>query len=305
MKSIITIIAAMVLIWFHFDSVAQNQLPELENYFNDVRKGKSVSFPDELFAKTSIVFEGLVVYQRDSISSIRSKAYSITQQIGLRSNDPSIRQTAILQLISACKDPYSGNVGLVLDYLSSFKTQDFTQEAKDNIKALTKPNQPHLDKVLKLIGFLQITDQVAAIRPYTQPGNNQRIRWAAIVSLARMGDESAVQDMMTRAKKLKVNDAAVEEIFPGLLYSRQRQALDYMVEVLRSENKNCTSTGENTAPIVCGYRIMEQLAKAVKDYPLTLDASGDIKTKDYKAALATVRTWFNEHKNYEIDNDIF
>jgi len=80
-----------------------------------------------------------------------------------------------------------------------------------------------------------------------------------------------------------------------------------MIEVLMSDLANCESAdNDNPTAILCGYRVMEQLAPAIKNYPLTLDASGDVKTNDYKKSLALVRKWFQENKDiYIIDNSAF
>jgi len=136
------------------------------------------------------------------------------------------------------------------------------------------------------------------------PGNGQSIRWASLVSLARLGDASAIEEVDRRARKLPVNDDVVYSIFPDLVYTHNKQIIAYMVEVLQRDDAICMSAdAERQAQIPCGYRIMEQLAPVIKGYPLQLDASDDIKTDDYVAALKTVREWFTKHPNYEILKD--
>jgi hypothetical protein len=162
----------------------------------------------------------------------------------------------------------------------------------------------HFEELLRLIGFLELTDLKESIRPYTQIGNSQATRWAAIVSLARMNDVAATEEMMRRARKLAVSDDIIYKIFPDLAYSRCPEAIAYMVEALQSDEKNCLSAdAENEQAIPCGYRIMEQLAPVIDGYPLQLDGSGDLKTTDYIAALKTVREWFAKHPNYKILRD--
>lgn len=296
----------LALILIHLTAAAQ-KLPALDSYFSQVRSGKSPAVPEGVTntKESSDVLDALSLYYKDTTTLVRSKAYSIAQQIGTQAKDQEIRQKSVQHLVSAINDPDAGNTGIVLEYLMTFKKEDFTTQAKTDLGNLLTNKPSHIDQLFKVIGFLELTNHMETIRPYTQPSNNKNNRWAAIVSLARMGDPAAIQDMMVRAKKLPVNDDVVAEIFSDLVYSRQKVALDYMVEVLKSDEKNCTSSGENSAPIACGYRIMEQLAKAVKDYPLELDASGDIKTKDYKQALIEVRAWFDKNKNYEIDRSTF
>lgn len=286
---------------------AQSSLPALDSYFAEVRTGRSPRVPLEIVTHkpSKETLEALVVYYNDTSALLRLKANSIAHDIATQSAELDVRQQVVLQLVSFCRDQNAGNVGMALSYLSYYKKSDFNTAMYYDLLAMLNSDTPHLDQLFKLIGFLELTNAIELIRPYTQPGNSRQNRWSAIVSLARMNDPTAVQEMMDRVRKLSVNDDIVEEIFPDLVYSRQKVAFDYLAEVLRSDAKNCTSSGENTIAIPCGYRIMEQLAKVVKDYPLQLDDSGDIKTKDYKQALATVRAWFNMHKDYEIDRDNF
>jgi hypothetical protein len=287
---------------------AQDAKELVRRYFNDVRKGtypaipKPLSLPEN--AKSTLI--ALQPYWSDTLVDVRSKAYTITHIVGDNSRQPHIREAVVTHLIAGCKDKDGGNVGMVLDYLTEFRNTEFTVSAKDSIRSLFRQKIAHTDKLLKLIGFLELTDLKETIRPYTQAGNTQPIRWASLVSLARMNDAAAASEVMRRVRKLSVNDDIIYKIFPDLAYSRNQEAINYMVEVMQSDEKNCFSAdAEREEPIPCGYRIMEQLAPVIEGYPLELDESGDIKTKDYTAALKKVREWFIKHKEYTILRDKF
>jgi hypothetical protein len=160
---------------------------------------------------------------------------------------------------------------------------------------------PHLDRLIKIAGFLDMKYLIPDIRPFAQPGNTRQIRWAALLSLSRMGDLIAMEELLKRVRKVRLNDDVVYTVFPDLIYTRQRAAINFLVETLHSETKNCTSADvEREVRVVCGFRIMEQLAPVIEGYPLKLDASGDINADDYPLALKTVRRWFDEHPTYTI-----
>jgi len=62
----------------------------------------------------------------------------------------------------------------------------------------------------------------------------------------------------------------------------------------------------NPVKIQCGYRIMEQLAPIIKDFPYGIKTSGDIDTANYREALTNTRKWFSEKKgDYEIIDESF
>src|SRR5688572_28391385 len=86
-------------------------------YFKEVRAGKYPSVPKNLTLpeNASAALTALHPYLKDSVSSVRAAAYSISKTIGTTSKSSPIRTQAVTQLISAAKDNDSGNVGVVLD----------------------------------------------------------------------------------------------------------------------------------------------------------------------------------------------
>ncbi len=289
-------------------SEAQDIKEIVSNYFKEVRSGNYPSVPIQISLPENAytILNLLPSYLKDSIGDVRAKAYEIANLTTSRSSVASVRNQGVDALIRACRDKDSGNIGLALDYLTEFSKEDFTVSAKDSMRNLVRAQTAHFDQLIKLAGFLNLTDLKEEIRPYSQPGNSTQMRWAAIISLARMGESSSIKDMMKRVTKLPVNDDIVYEVFPDLIYTRQREAIEYLVEVLNSDAKNCMSAdAERETAMVCGYRIMEQLAPIIEGYPLQLDGSGDIKTNDYGGALEIVRQWFQTHKAYKILNNRF
>jgi hypothetical protein len=108
---------------------------------------------------------------------------------------------------------------------------------------------------------------------------------------------------MKRVSKLPMNDNLVYNIFPDLVFTHRPEAIAFLVEELGSNERNCLSADiEREVRIPCGYRIMEQLAPVIGGFPFDLDESGDLKTSNYPAALATVRQWFSDHNTYVILN---
>lgn len=285
---------------------AQQTEELLKLYFTEVRSEKYPPIPKQLSIadNSKDVLEGLTLYLADSVVAVRSKAYTIASLAGNSARQSSVRELAVKKLTDGLSDKDGGNAGLALDYLKIFRKEDFTAYSKDAIRVLVSQKPAHFDELLRLAGFLDLTGLKESIRPYTQLGNPQSTRWAAIVSLARMNDASAIEEMMRRVRKLPVNDDIIYKIFPDLAYTRHPEAIAYMVEAMQSDEKNClTADAEKEESIPCGYRIMEQLAPVVDGYPLQLDESGDIKTKDYVAALKTVREWFVKHPDYKILRD--
>jgi hypothetical protein len=277
--------------------LAQPVSQQLNAYFSSIRKGESAS-PDDLLKNLKGekgLVESIIPYQKDTVTSVRYQAYTLLAQIGKRSNNKAERQQAVTQLLTAWQDSDSGTSGVAGSELSSFLRADFSPAAIDSLKALLQRQPAHYSKVVRLVGYLGLRDQIPVIQSHLQTKQivSSSDKWSAYIALCRLGDPSALTFVMGRVKKLGMNDDVVYEILPDLVYTRQRELIQHMVEALHSNDPTCESSDpENSKPIACGYRIMEMLAPVVKDFPIKSDPSGDLAATDYKKALEQVRQWF-------------
>ena len=302
----------MILVFLFLNSLitsGQSVSDILRKYVSDLRIVSSSPIPASLLAERNALetMQASLVYYNDSSSIVRAKIYLLNGKIGTSSKQDDIRKVTVNQLMLANRDNDISNVGMLWDLLSQFGKGDFSLSARDTIRSTFKRRSPPLDKLLKLIGYLEIVELKEDIRPLTLPPFNKKDRWAALLSLSRMGDEESTQSILKRSRRLAINDDVLYEIFPDLIYTRQPVLINYMVTVLNSNEKNCLSADtENEIPILCGYRVMEQLAPIIEQYPLKLEASGDIDMKDYSKALVEVRNWFHQRgDNFKINKDRF
>lgn len=301
----------LTILFLLFSSLVRGQDTKkiLTAYFSEVRSGKYQSIPKNLFqpenAKTTLA--AVVPYLKDSSIIVRAKAYALVQLVGNTTRQDNLREDAVSKLVDGIKDHDSGNAGLAIGYLQGFRKEDYTSVVKDTLVNVFKRRPPHLKEYIKLIGFLELTQTRDDLRALAQQGSASRQdRWAALLALARMGDSYSKDDVIKRVSKLPVNDEVVYQIYPDLVYTRQKEIVALLIVQLNSDAKNCESAdAERPANIPCAYRVMEMLAPAIEGYPVKLDVSGDIDAKDYTKALQKVRTWFKEHPDYKISKDKF
>ncbi len=257
---------------------------------------------------SSEIFKSLQKYYLDTLPKTRLKAYYITYKVGL-SYDSDTKNYAVNKLVSGCKDGDSGIGGSCFDWLSSFNKDDFSENAIDSISVLLERETAHYDKLLKMIGFLDLKEKTGLIRNRLTNNsiNSKQNRWAAHLALARLGEQDEIDYILGKVKSLQLNDNVVYNVFPDIIYTRQKQLFEYLIDVLHSNEKNCFSANpESTEKIICGYRVMEYLAPVIEDYPIEIDKWGDIIVEDYPAALQVVRSWFLERNdNYNIKSDTY
>ena len=288
-------------------TTALAQIKSLDNYFAQIRAGKYANVPAEVSKPelASGLLKSLGVYSSDTMPTVRVRAAGLVRTVGLQSKVQSVRSQAVQQLMTAAKDKDTGNAGVVLNYLTGFRKNDFSVAAKDSLYAYFQRKSGNMNTLIRLLGYLNVQKAKYELFALSQDGAaGHKDRWAALLALSRMGDEQAINDVMNRVKRMPVSDALAYEVFPDLVYTRRREAFNYLLETLNSDAKNCESADpERPSRIPCAYRVMEMLAPAIGNYPLKLSDSGDVVTSDYPAALTQVREWFQVNKEFKILDD--
>lgn len=301
----------LCLIAVAFPLFAQSPSKLVEDYFKAVNAKQSTS---EIIQKlqseeSSSIFYEIIPYTLDSLSEIRYEAYYLLDILGKRTNKENVKSKILKTMIKGCRDKESGICGMLLDKISGFRQGDFDTEAKYELSLLVKEKIPYLDKLIRITGFVGIEDlkfeYVKILNEKTYPNN--KIRWVLNLALSRMGDQAATDFCVRKVRSLSVNDDVVYDVLPDLVYTRQKAAFDYLLEIIESDEKNCSSPNpDSNAKILCAYRVIEQIAPFIENFPLSVDASGDINVTDYGVALTNVRVWIKTNKeNYTIRNDIY
>ena len=282
---------------------------DLDNYMQHSRTAKYTNMPDKrMYSKENApeLLQQVSKYYSDTLANIRSKAYYFTYKAGLNTTKDN-RIVAVNMLSKALKEPDSGNVGDIISWLTEFSADDFSKQAKDTLLNSMKHGRYHKSKIIKLLAFVGLTDQIPYLRKQLNTGNytQTEIKWAAHLALARMGEENDINYCLNKVKQQGVNDDVIYELIPDLIYTKQRQTIDYVVELLHNEEENCTSGNpEYGGSIMCAYRIMELLAPVIKDFPLKTDSDDELLVDDYEEALTDLRKWFIVHANdYQINTD--
>jgi hypothetical protein len=247
-----------------------------------------------------------VPFLADSMDMIRGKAYYIIKRIGQKSNNREVRQQAVHRLVLGIRDGNSGNSGNNSDALTNFRKDDFLPVDRDSLGRYLHPQIPHLEVIVKLAGYLELTNQQTAINGLVNSNLAFKYKWASRLALARMGEQNAISYILTKLNQAIVNDNLVYDVVPDLVYTRQKDIFKFLEGIVNSDQPACQSADpDSNKRTICGYRVMEAMAPAIQDFPLTVDESGNLETNDYQAALASVRTWLAQNPTYTLRKDNF
>ena len=302
-----SIIKSLFIIVVFMPVLARAQ-QDVDTHFASVRNHQASSRFTASVKNEALHLRRLVVYTTDSSNAVRIEAYYLLANLALTAQKEAIAKEAVSQLLRGWRDADTGINNQVAQYLTSFTARYFDRIALDSIRSYMRKLPPYPGELFRLVSNLQLADEMPALKTYsTQSKLSVHARWQAYTALARLGDQQAVDFMLNRVRSIGLNDDVVYELFPDLVYTRSFRAIRYLEEVLMSDDKRCDLPSDDShTKITCAYRVMELLAPAIKDYPLTRSASGDIAEKDYPKALDRVRAWFKEKDGtYEIIRDTF
>lgn len=301
---------------FSLASFAQQNklLVQLVNETMDLRRQnnywKGLS-PFRSFIKDSAqaMINAFAPYTNDSLENIRSLAYSAIAVSGQKSNVLAVRQQAVDILTIGCRDKEASLRKTIAGQLENFLKNDFTAASIQKLTSLLNLEETYFSNTIKLIGFLDLKDQIPVLKTMLDSGQikNRTQIWDVHLTLARLEVSEEITYCVDFVRKTGLSDQVVYNLFPDLVYIRAKEAIDYIIEVLNRDSKDCFSPNpDNPVKITCAYRAMEYLAPIIKNFPLKTDKDGDLDIDNYEASLQVCRRWFQQHiTDYEVDRTKF
>lgn len=241
-------------------------------------------------------------YYNDTLLTGAIAAYSLSYKVALKSTAPATRQLTVDHICAAINHSNKSVARWAVNHLYVFNRDDFSASSKQIIGNGLQQGTPELGELIKISGYLNLSEQSAKIETLSGTLKNTGDKWACWLALARMGDAKYTARVSETVRRQGANDDVVYELVPDLVYTRQKEAISVALEILFEDKKKCVSSmPDNARPMQCGYRVMEYLAPVINNFPYQTKTSGDIDTNNYEEALTEVRKWFLEKgDNYEI-----
>ena len=209
----------------------------------------------------------------------------------------------VLTWIEKCKSQNSGKVSIAISALKSYDQDEFNDEARSELGMLIDDRSRHLDDLIMVAGWLGLIEEIEAYEN-SKERHPQKIYQRLQIAKLRAGNLAKLDNFLKNVKKVPINDDFNYTIAPLVVYTRQKKAIDYVLEVIMMRNSACSpADAESYGRIDCAYRLVEMIAPVIDEFPYELTKSGDIKTSNYESMLEEVRTWIDSNKNsYSINN---
>jgi hypothetical protein len=305
MKFLFSLLAAFAIVQA---CIAQKSVASLKAYMEKVRASSHDPLPLEILNDRHVgeLVTSLKPYFTDTISAVRGKAFYILRRIAVGSNEKKLKHKAIETLVGAVSDtdPFIGSDAV--RGLQDFRAGDFNGEARNAIASLLASNARNRDELIRIAGFLGLTEQVPLLNEFVRSAQNSKTKWAARLALSRIGDEVATNSILAGLAGAVIGDDFVYDILPDLVYTRNSNVFKRIAVIMNSDEPLCSSGNPDSGRnIPCGYRILEQIAPVIKNFPVKTDKSGDLITTDYAGALREAREWFVKNESFHLLTDIY
>ena len=244
-------------------------------------------------------------YLNSTNEKVKKAAIKLSVKLGSSCPAPFARRTAVHQLLDAAKGAPSTTVQKLVSGLQKFKPADFDEYAIAKLTELIESSPPYLQQFIQLAGYLQMSTQLEHWA--ADWGKSKKWRDYFGLALVRCGHEAKKAELIRKVREMHVDDEFNLRVLPLLTYVRQKEVMDFLLDIIMDNRKNCSPLGPDTyGHIICAYRVMEAVAPYIEGFPYSVGASGDLEVDDYETALQTTRQWIEENKkDYELITDIY
>ncbi|MFT3737212.1 MAG: hypothetical protein QM786_00460 [Breznakibacter sp.] len=267
---------------------------------DQVAKGEPIyEYTDELagYPPSISLLEELGYYTNAPHPAIRQTAYRLIYQTSILSANEDVRKEAVRLIAeNGLADTEPAAKLRVLDYLDEFAPNDFSNSVRTKLASLLVSHTNKDLRLVRLAGRIDLTSVVPVLEQRMADAKKPKEQWAIRLALARMGNESLKTYCLEKVKTLGINDNVTTYLLPDLVYIRSREAIKYMLTLVMQDDDACSSYDPDSERNVnCAFRVLEQVAPHVRDFPVKIKPSGDLDSNDYEQTLAKAREWITLH----------
>ncbi|WP_339795360.1 HEAT repeat domain-containing protein [uncultured Imperialibacter sp.] len=162
----------------------------------------------------------------DTTVSVRKACYQSLDVMQKSAIAPVAKQQILALQLRGMEVESSDIVGLSIQNLSSVPPSLFNASQKTLFIQTLDRQVAKKEVLIKMVGTLKDESAAPALRQLSQPGNSAKVRWAAYLALARLGDQTAINLVNNKVRGIEVNDDMVYDMAPSIIYTQQKQLYD-------------------------------------------------------------------------------
>lgn len=232
----------------------------------------------------------------DTLLTEHQSTVQLIKVLSRKVTDPACRESYVHSLVEILWRSPAATGASALQAMQQFERKSFSQHAKDDLMTYISQRKENRGDAILLLGFIGNSNDIAFLKGLAHYATvSKKDKYKVRLALVRLNDMASIQEYVAELQQKKINDALISNVLPDLIYTHHPAVYKMLLAELNNEVPACLSANNDSAEeILCAYRILEQLAPQLRDFPVTVDRSGELNG-DYVQALQTARAWYAQH----------
>ena len=230
---------------------------------------------------------------------LRRDLYALFWRMGTVSQEQPRRAAFVEYLLGQAAAETPMLRGQILKWLQDFRKEDFNENAVRILTGLPWTEQ-YCPELIRLIGIAELPHLVLRLQaevanhPLSDPpppGYYNTNTWAALLALARQGDEQALAEVIRRVRGETDIVVRATILFSDLGHTRRPRAFDVLRDYLNS-NERLPRVKDNVPGRMEAARAAAVFSKYIKGFPIQ-------ETDFTEAQTLQARAWVNAQTSWE------
>lgn len=237
-------------------------------------------------------------YADDEPEDVRRDIYALYWRVGTASPEPAKRAAIVEFMLDKTVNETPMLRGQLLKWLQDFRKEDFNQNATVKLNVLPWTDE-YTPEVILLIGIAEVRQAVPRLKeqikdhPLAEPpprGYEGSNTWAALLALARMGDDAALSVVLRRVQKEENIVTRATILFDDLGYTRRPAAFDLLKKYINS-NERLPQIKDNVPGTLEASRAAAVFSKYISGFPIQETDFNERETMQARAWVNAQTSW--------------
>ena len=246
-------------------------------------------------------------YVNDTNPQVRRMAQFLMLKAGAISNKKDERQAVVDKLLPMVDEgPFYADISSAL--LSSYRTEDFSEAAKEILRNKLTSSKYIKDRIVLLVGLADIKSELPELKGLVdqlqeplKPLSRKpahRLAFAALMARARMGVKEDIQRCIEIVESHPNEKEKLQVLFDKITYIRQPEIVDYLKAYFFMDKIDPGPHERLGMPYA--QRIGIYLSQMLPDFPW-LKPTGKEKDADFDDWVKYNREWLNKQTTWNIE----
>jgi len=243
----------------------------------------------------------------DSTNTEFANTIYLIRQVQKKQTSNSKVQESLVYSLSKIATANKKQAAMALKAMRAFERKHFTSASKENILQVISFNDLARIEGIEIIGFIGNDEDIRFLKNVGQfIPLGKKEQYKVLLALVRLGDPESVDQYVQNITSRVINDQLIYSILPDIIYTRNKQVFDFLLQDTQHSIARCYSgNNDSQEKILCAYRILEEIAPYILNFPVSVDRSGAL-VGDYETALEKVRKWIVDSQlEYTINTQLF